>query len=165
MVRTKPASTNGQMQPGAEPTGQAAEPALIEQRQRIGPAIRQLRQQQGCSLSDLAQQTGISVSYLFDSQAGLAGDSRYESGEEKSPRRLPQGAGGTDLDRPEGFACVSRHPLSREGEREEGESAFHIEWPRTLGIDLQVVCPAFVVVLSAAVFHSKLIHNGILKRH
>jgi transcriptional regulator with XRE-family HTH domain len=70
MVRTKPASTNGQTQPGAEPTGQAAEPALIEQRQRIGPAIRQLRQQQGCSLSDLAQQTGISVSYLSRLEKG-----------------------------------------------------------------------------------------------
>jgi transcriptional regulator with XRE-family HTH domain len=70
MVRTKPASTNGQTQPGVEPTGQAAEPALIEQRQRIGPAIRQLRQQQGRSLSDLAQQTGISVSYLSRLEKG-----------------------------------------------------------------------------------------------
>jgi transcriptional regulator with XRE-family HTH domain len=53
-----------------EPTGPEAEPALIEQRQRIGPAIRQLRQQQGHSLSDLAQQTGISVSYLSRLEKG-----------------------------------------------------------------------------------------------
>ena len=70
MVRTKPVTTNGQTQPGAEPTGSEAEPALIEQRQRIGPAIRSLRQQQGRSLSDLAQRTGISVSYLSRLEKG-----------------------------------------------------------------------------------------------
>ena len=64
MARTKPATTNGQTQPMEEPTGKEAEPALIDQRQRIGPAIRQLRQQQGLSLSALAAKTGVSVSYL-----------------------------------------------------------------------------------------------------
>ena len=70
MVRTKPASTNGQTQPMEEPTGQEEQPVLTEQRQRIGPTIRQLRQQQGLTLSDLAQQSGISVSYLSRLEKG-----------------------------------------------------------------------------------------------
>jgi transcriptional regulator with XRE-family HTH domain len=70
MVRTKPASTNGQTQPMGETTEQEEQPVLTEQRQRIGPAIRQLRQQQGLTLSHLAQQSGISVSYLSRLEKG-----------------------------------------------------------------------------------------------
>src|SRR5919202_1355035 len=70
MVRTKPATPNGQTQPGAESIEQEEQPVLTEQRQRIGPAIRQLRQQQKLSLSDLAAKTGISVSYLSRLEKG-----------------------------------------------------------------------------------------------
>jgi transcriptional regulator with XRE-family HTH domain len=63
-------NSNGQTHP-EEPTEQeAAEPVLIEQRQRIGPAIRSLSQQQHLSLSDLAGKTGISVSYLSRLEKG-----------------------------------------------------------------------------------------------
>jgi transcriptional regulator with XRE-family HTH domain len=53
---------------GTEEAGE--QPALIEQRQRIGPTIRKLRAQQGLSLSELANRTGISVSYLSRLEKG-----------------------------------------------------------------------------------------------
>lgn len=66
MSGTKQTTGNEQSHAGEE----ATEPALIEQRQRIGPAIRTLRQRLGYSLSDLAQKTGISVSYLSRLEKG-----------------------------------------------------------------------------------------------
>ena len=129
MARTKPATTNGQTQPGAEPTGREEQPALIDQRQRIGPAIRQLRQQQGLTLSDLAQQTGISVSYL----------SRLEKGRSVPSLLLHRLA--EELGVPIGF-FVETEQDARHVDEQLVEELSHTTipkqvWPEILGISLE----------------------------
>ena len=130
MARTKPATTNGQTQPGAEPTGREEQPALIDQRQRIGPAIRQLRQQQGLTLSDLAQQTGISVSYL----------SRLEKGRSVPSFTLLSRIG-QELGVPIGF-FVEAEQDARHVDEQLVEELSHTPipkqvWPEILGMSLE----------------------------